>query len=91
MNPFTILVRLPLLPVDGVISLGRVIQEQVEREYHNPASVRRQLEEAEAEAASGAVSDAEEARAQQQALKRVIDVEPTRRRESRDPAGRNRR
>ena len=91
MNPFTLLVRLPLLPVEGVIRLGEVIQEQVEREYRNPASIRRQLEEVEAEAASGAVSETDRERAEQQAINRVIDVEPTRKRESRDRAGRNRR
>lgn len=91
MNPFALLVRLPLLPVEGVIGLGRMIQEQVEREYRNPASVRRQLEETEAEAASGNVSEAEEARAQQRALNRVVGTERTRRRQHRHPAGENRR
>ena len=91
MNPLTLLLRLPLLPLEGVIRLGQVIQDQVEREYHNPASVRRQLEEAEAQAASGGVSEAEEERAQQQALNRVMSTDRTRGRERRDPAGEDRR
>lgn len=42
-------VGLPLLPVRGVISLGRVIEQQVEREHGSTASVRRRLEALEQE------------------------------------------
>lgn len=36
------------LPVRGLIRLAELIQEQVERETRNPATVRRKLEEIEA-------------------------------------------
>ncbi|MBV8200145.1 MAG: gas vesicle protein G, partial [Acidobacteria bacterium] len=47
MGLLTLLFRLPFLPVQAVIQLGQLIQEQAEQELHDPASVRRQLEEIE--------------------------------------------
>lgn len=87
-NPLSLVARLPLLPLQGTIRLGQLIQEQVEREHHNPASIRRQLEETEAQAASGTISEAEQARAQQKALSRAG---ATRRTQGPDPAAGNRR
>jgi hypothetical protein len=91
MNPLSLLVRLPFLPLKGTIRLGQLIQEQVEREYRNPASVRRQLEEAEAQATSGTVSEAEEAQAQQRALNRVVATRRAQGPNGRNPARGNRR
>jgi hypothetical protein len=72
MNPLTLLFRLPLMPLRGVIQLGEVLREQAERELHDPASVRRQLEEAEKARASGQASDEEVAQVEQQAIDRLI-------------------
>jgi hypothetical protein len=52
----------PLAPVKGVIRLGELIQEQVERELRDPAKVRRRLEEVERLKAAGAISEEEAAR-----------------------------
>ena len=72
MNPFTLLIRLPLMPLRGVISLGETLHQQAERELRNPASVRRQLEQAEQAYAAGEVSDEEFARVQAQAVDRML-------------------
>ena len=58
----------PLAPVKVVMRLGELIQEQVERELHDPAVVRRRLEEIERSRAAGLISEEEEAQAMQQIL-----------------------
>jgi gas vesicle protein GvpG len=65
-------VCLPLAPVRMVVSLARVIQQQVEREQHDPAAVRRQLEQASEARAAGEISADEEARIQSEAIGRVV-------------------
>jgi hypothetical protein len=71
MNPFTLLFRLPLMPLRRVIQLGEVLHDHAERELRDPASVRRQLEQAERAQASGEISDDELARAQAEAIDRL--------------------
>ena len=68
----TLLFRLPLLPVEGVIRLGQLIEEQAEQELHDPASVRRQLEEVEQAQSAGEMSSEDAARAEAQAIGRLI-------------------
>jgi hypothetical protein len=72
MSLLTLLLRLPFLPVQGVVSLGQVILDQAEQQMHDPAAVRRELEEAERQRASGALSDEELARIQAEVLGRLI-------------------
>lgn len=72
MNLLTLPFRLPLMPLQGVIKLGERLQEQAERELRGPASVRRQLEQAEQAQASGEASEEEVARAQDQAVGRLL-------------------
>jgi len=76
MNPFTLLFRLPLMPLRKVIQLGEVLQDHAERELRNPASVRRQLERAEQARASGEISDEDLARVQAQAIDRLMPSQP---------------
>jgi len=56
------LFRLPFLPVRGVIKLGELIQEEVEQELHDPARIRRELEDAVRRHDDGEISDEEFAR-----------------------------
>ncbi len=77
MGLLSLLTGLPLAPVHGVIALGRVIQERVETEMHDPASVRQDLEAAEEARERGEISAHEEARVQQDALDRMA-AEPDR-------------
>lgn len=86
MGPLTLLFRLPLMPVQGVIWLAEVIDEQAERELHDPARVRRQLEEAQHKAAIGEISEDELSRIEHTATSRLVKParpEPPGRRQSR--------
>lgn len=72
MNPFTLLFRLPLMPLRGVVQLGEVLHDHAERELRDPAAVRRQLEQAEQARAAGEISDEDLAEAQAQAIGRLL-------------------
>ena len=64
MELLTLLFRLPFLPVQGVIRLGELIEEQAEGEYHDPARIRRELEEAQRQRDAGEITDDELAQIQ---------------------------
>lgn len=76
MELLTLLFRLPFLPMRGFIRLGEIIQDEAERQLHDPAAVRRQLEEAEQARMSGEISDEEVARAEGEAVDRVLVTPP---------------
>ncbi|MTE16971.1 gas vesicle protein GvpG [Nocardia aurantiaca] len=62
---------LPLAPIRGVIWVGELIQDQVERQLHDPAILRRELEEIDRAAATGDLSAEEAEQAQQAVLERM--------------------
>ena len=64
MDPLTAPFRFPLLPVRGLIKLGEVIQEEAERQLHDPARIRRELEDAQRRYEAGEISDEEFTRIQ---------------------------
>jgi cytochrome c-type biogenesis protein CcmH/NrfG len=64
--------RLPFLPLKAVIQIAELIQEQVEQEVNDPASVRRQLEEAQRQRAAGNISEEEMRRIEQAATSRLV-------------------
>jgi hypothetical protein len=72
MDLLTLLFRLPFVPIRGFIRLAEILQEQAERELRDPASVRRQLEEAEEAHASGEISDADLGRVEGKAVGRLL-------------------
>jgi hypothetical protein len=72
MGLLTLLFRLPFLPVQGVVRLGQLIEEQAELQLHDPAAIRRQLEEAEQARSAGEMSDEDVARAEAQAVGRLV-------------------
>jgi len=72
MNPFTLLFRLPLMALRGVVQLGEVLHDHAEQQLHDPASVRRQLEQAEQAHAAGQIAEEELARIQAQAVDRLL-------------------
>lgn len=74
MNPLTLLLRLPLMPIKGFIKLAEIIDEEAQREFHDPAAVRRRLEEAQEAKVSGKASDEEVAEVEGEALGRLIDT-----------------
>lgn len=71
MNLLTLPFRLPILPVQGLIRLTRIIQEEAEAEMHDPMRVRHELEEAEREAQRGAISEEELRRVEYDAVARL--------------------
>jgi hypothetical protein len=72
MNPFTLLFRLPLMPLRGVIQLGETLYDQAEQELHDLAAIRRQLEQAERAHAAREISGEDLARVQAQAVDRLL-------------------
>ncbi len=72
MGLLTLPFRLPFLPVQAVVGLAEVIRDQAERELHDPAAVRRQLEEAQEARVSGEISDQELAQVEREATGRLI-------------------
>jgi Gas vesicle protein G len=73
MNPLTLLFRLPLLPLQGVLRLGELIQMEAERQLADPATVRRELEQIQQRLESGQMSEREAARAEQEAVTRFTE------------------
>lgn len=59
MELLTVLFRLPFLPVQGVIKLGELIQEEAERQLRDPARIRRELDQAQRAYEAGEISDEE--------------------------------
>jgi hypothetical protein len=74
MDLLTLLFRLPLMPLRGFIQLAEILHDQAERELRDPASVRRQLEEAQEAHISGEMSDADLARVEGQAVGRLLST-----------------
>jgi hypothetical protein len=72
MGLLTVPLRLPMLPLRGFIRLGELIGEQAERELHDPARVRRELEEAQWQQARGAISEEDVSRIQQEAISSLV-------------------
>jgi hypothetical protein len=72
MDLLTLPFRLPLMPLRGFVRLAEILQEQAERELRDPASVRRQLEEAQEAHISGEMSDADLADVEEQAVGRLL-------------------
>lgn len=72
MGLLTLPFRLPLLPVQVVVQLAEVIRDQAERELHDPAAVRRQLEEAQEARVFGEISDQELAQVEAEATGRLL-------------------
>jgi cytochrome c-type biogenesis protein CcmH/NrfG len=62
---------LPLAPVRGVVKLGEVLRDEVDRELHDPVLIRRRLEEIEQARADGLISAEQEAEAVEQVLRRM--------------------
>ena len=64
MGLLTLPLRLPLLPVEGVIKLGEVLQEESERQLRDPARIRRELDQAQERYDAGEITAEEFAQIQ---------------------------
>lgn len=77
MGLLTLPFRLPFLPLQGVIKLGELLQEEAERELYDPARIRRELEEAQRSYEAGEISGEEFAQIQDElASTMVTEVAP---------------
>lgn len=72
MDLLTLLFRLPFLPLRGLVALGGVVRDEAERQAHDPAAVRRALEEAERARREGDISDQDVAELEKEAIERVV-------------------
>ncbi|MBB5782724.1 gas vesicle protein GvpG [Nonomuraea jabiensis] len=72
MGLISLLFGWPVAPLRGVIRLGELIQEEVEREMRDPTVVRHRLEEIEAARAAGLISEEEEALQTREVLQGMI-------------------
>ena len=81
MNLLTLPFRLPFLPAEGAIKLGEIIaevvEEEAERQLHDPARIRRELEEAQRQRDAGEISDEELASLQDQLTQAMVTVPAT--------------
>jgi hypothetical protein len=77
MGLLTLLPKLPFLPIIEVIRIAEIIREETERQYHDPAQVRRELEEAQQQWASGSMSEDELSRVEYTATTRMYGGMPT--------------
>jgi Gas vesicle protein G len=74
MGVLTLLIRLPITPVEGVIKVGEIIRHEAEQQYYSAAAVRRRLEEAEQEFLAGRLSREQFEELEQEAVGRVAHV-----------------
>ncbi|WP_214410930.1 gas vesicle protein GvpG [Sphaerisporangium fuscum] len=72
MGVFKLLFGWPLAPVELLIKLGELIERQVDTQLHDPASIRRQLEEVDEARAEGRISEEEASRATEEILQRMM-------------------
>lgn len=72
MKLLTLLLKLPFLPVQGVIRLGELIQEEAEQELYDPARIRRELEQAQRRRDAGEISDEELAQIQDELTSTLV-------------------
>jgi hypothetical protein len=88
MGLLTLLPKLPFLPLMEVIRVAEIIRQETERQYHDPAQVRRELEEAQRQFASGGMSEDELSRIEYAATSRLYGGVPVNQRQA--PANRRR-
>lgn len=75
MGLLTLPFRLPFLPLQGVINLAGIIEEEADRQLHDPAAIRRQLEAIAAARAAGRISPEEAAEAERAVTMRLVRPE----------------
>jgi len=76
MSLLTLPFRLPFMPLQAFIHVSELIQQQVEREVYDPATIRRELEEAQRQRAAGNISEEEARRIEQEATSRLVTPQP---------------
>lgn len=72
MGLLTLPFKLPFLPVTGTVRLAEIIADEADRQLHDPARIRRELEEAERLRDAGEISDEEYARFEENATSLLV-------------------
>lgn len=72
MGLLTGLLSLPLAPVRGVVWVADLVREQAEREFYDPASIRKQVEALEHAREAGEISEQECLDAQEELIARLL-------------------
>lgn len=80
MGLLSALVSLPLAPVRGVVWIAEQVRDEAEREYYDPGTIRRQLEEVAEARKSGAIDDAEADALEESLVARLVEAHVRRRR-----------
>jgi hypothetical protein len=76
MGLLTLLPKLPLLPLKEVIRIAELIRQETERQYRDPARVRRELEEAQQRYSAGDMSEDELSRVEYAVTSRLYGGMP---------------
>jgi gas vesicle protein GvpG len=74
MGLLTLPFRLPFLPMQAIVRLAEVIQEEAERTYYDPATIRRELAEIERARAAGEISEQDAAQLQNEVVARLTRI-----------------
>jgi hypothetical protein len=74
MGLFGALISLPLAPVRGVAWIAEKVQEEAERQYYDPDTIRRQLEEVAEARERGEIDDAEADALEEALVARLIEA-----------------
>jgi hypothetical protein len=74
MGLLTLPFRLPFLPMQAIVRLAEVIQDEAERTYYDPATIRRELAEIERARVAGDISEEEAAQLQDEVVARLTQV-----------------
>jgi hypothetical protein len=73
MGLVTGLLTLPLAPVRGVAWLAEQVRQEADREYYDPAALRRELDVVDDAYAAGELSEQQRDELQEQLLARLLD------------------
>ena len=74
MGFITGLLTLPLAPVRGAVWVAEQVVEEAERQYYDPAVIRREFLQLELDHEAGRIGDDERAAAEDQLLERLNDA-----------------
>lgn len=73
MGLFTGLLTLPLAPVRGTVWVAEQVLEEAERQYYDPAVIRRQLEEVDELRAQGQISEEDAEAMEEELIERLME------------------
>lgn len=72
MGLMTGLLTLPLAPLRGVVAVAELVRGEAERQYFDPAAIRRALDDIDRRRAEGTLSDEDAAVMEEQLMSRLV-------------------